>query len=1315
MIKRFENTKLYNPIRSHISIGFKRVNDYAEKIEFIARDLVENQFDGSKSRVLIFVSIKKYAEESVQKLSEALRSLNANYFDKIDYYHGGLESSEREERTESYRNGETLILIATKAFGMGMDIPNVHFVYHLDPSSNFEDFLQEVGRAGRNEESYRNAGFSLENPIKTKCIIASDDFKRLKDKLHDNQMTWSDLRQVQKTVFGYAEKYTESELSPIEAFALPTDLLSQFPEYDEKRCDETFFRVVLYWLEKLQKLKLGTYVPTHLPIKILSDVHNFSKVNNKEDVEKVKRLNEKFESKKDEKGFVMISIETLKEIFHVETISEVWRLLFIAQKSGVIRLEREITIEPTKTRKGELEKWNVNNVSPIIEASFGFAYAIMDNSKYNQQTHFEGEEIDNLAKNPVNEYIIPQRVFWKEFTSKTNKERSKDNIAEHLRLDFAKKRAKFAFKLIGFLPKTKHKSLLKTEQGYSQPLVSQLVFNGCKSHEEWQNYLSVFKSDLYKLIRYVNKHFTERDIKKYNVVELLLVLDIEDKGKKYFKELLFIAKGLGFLKGDAGGLFPMGIELFILDKKLLPIEGLTEFETKVRHEFEESNRMKELRLLTLECLTKIEGSTNQDEFIKEYFKCSDFTELVRLLEAHFGENNEVLSAFRAEALSKAVESLNEDQRKVYIAPKEDNLLVTAGPGSGKTHTLTLRVARLIQEEKIKPDEILVLAYNRAVVVELKDRLNRLFSKLGYAKLTNRLKVFTFHGFCRYSLDEDLEGIGFDSWTPRFMEIANATPGKISQKLGAIKYVFVDEFQDITMKRLELLKFIANPESTRICVIGDPNQSIYGYDRVNEGGERSPKSYYEEFEKLYGPKNYYLSVNYRSYIQILDRANELLSLNKDRFLMPAMAAHNKYVGDESICEFYDRTSFKFEWTDKLIELVNYVNEQPFESIAVMFRSNQEVYKAFNDIRKLNLPDIRIRIQGAKVSLFTTREFHYFLEKIRVKLDNRIGLNYFEELKQEGNDLLSEFKNWDEYLVNVFLCIAYEFKKEQDDDSTFRDLYEFIKEITYKDDGQFGKIYQQNIFAVTQEKPLREIVITTMHKVKGIEYDAVLIPPSFSNLPQKIERNFEDEIIIPTDLEDVFEEERRLYYVAYTRAKRKLIVVKWKRENALYNSIADVCEVITKELIEKKIGLLFNEGIDKFTLNWGASEYGRGSFDVIKSQVKIGDEIQLKKWSGKNIDGRAFDIWEVFWNNSKIAKLSSKNIPNEMKKFRCLEGFVISSVCVHTFEETQRSDEEWELKGKPFEKGRPYSEKWSDESKQRGYIYLIDFSGYGKIKN
>lgn len=1296
MIKRFENTKLYNPIRSHISVGFTTVKDYNEKVDVIANDLVRNRFDGTKSRVLIFVSVKKHAEESVLKLSEALKNLNSNYYDKIDFYHGGLESSEREERTESYKNGETLILIATKAFGMGMDIPNVHFVYHLDPSSNFEDFLQEVGRAGRNKEAYLSAGYSEENPIKTNCIIANDDFKRAKDKLHNNQITWSDLIQVQKTIYNYVEKYAEKEISPIVAFALPMDLLSQFPEFDENKCDETYFRVVLYWLEKLQKLKLGTYVPTHLPISILNGNQNYSKINNKQDVDKVQSLQRKLATQGDENGFCMITIELLKEYLDVDSFSDVWRLLFLSQKVGVIRIEREITIEPTKTRKNELEGWHAYNSSPLIETIFSLANTIMTSSRYNQQTHFEGEEIDELATEPINKYLNPDEIFWKEFTSKSKKELSASETAILLRTDFQKKRAKFVFKLIEFLPKAKQKSILNTEQGYAHAKVSQLIFNGYKNSDEWLSYLAEFKTDLYNLIDYVHSNFIKNNSKKFNVVELLISLNIEEKGESYLKELIFIAKALGYLKGTAGGIVPMGVELFILDKNEISANNLDEFETKIREEFDEGNKMKELRMLTLECLSSSVRVSRHDEFIKEYFNCGSLTDLVRLLEEHFGENHEILSAFRAEALKNAVVSLNEYQRSVYDAPKDLNLQVVAGPGSGKTHTLTLRVARLIQEEKIKPDEILVLAYNRAVVVELKDRLERLFRDLGYAKLTKRLKVFTFHGFCKYTLGEELDDVGFDRWTPRFLEIAKKTPGKISQKLGTIKYVFVDEFQDITLNRLELLKFIANPKKTKICVIGDPNQSIYGYDRVNEGGERSPSPYYEEFEKIYKPKNYHLTVNYRSYIEILNKADNLLSLNKMKFEMPKMVAHRKYDESEPVCEFYNLDVDKTDWRKKLIELVE--SRFNYESIAVMFRSNQEVYRAYNDIRKLNFSNIQIRIQGAKGNLFSTREFHYFLEIIKSKFEQQLSSNYFEEFKKLKSALLITLPNWDEYLVNVFLCIAYEFKKEQEDNSTYQDLYEFIKDISLKDDGQFGKIYQQNIYDIIGEKPKREIVITTMHKVKGIEYDAVIIPPSFSNLPQKIKRNSDGILQIPVDIDDIYEEERRLYYVAYTRAKFKLIVINWKREQALNLSKPTICEVFSKDQIENSLGILLEEGIDKFTLYWGASDFGRGSFETIKNNVRIGDDIILKK-----VTRGGYDFWEVKLNNIAVAQLSSK-IPRKMVEMNELSGFVVSSIYVHTYEETVNS-----------ETGSQYASRWNEESKKRGYIYLIDFSGYGKIIN
>jgi ATP-dependent DNA helicase RecQ len=71
------------------------------------------------------------------------------------------------------------------------------------------------------------------------------------------------------------------------------------------------------------------------------------------------------------------------------------------------------------------------------------------------------------------------------------------------------------------------------------------------------------------------------------------------------------------------------------------------------------------------------------------------------------------------------------------------------------------------------------------------------------------------------------------------------------------------------------------------------------------------------------------------------------------------------------------------------------------------------------------------------------------------------------------------------------------------------------------------------------------------------------------------------------------------------------------------------------------------------------------------------------------------------------MESKDIELIKQEFECYENNV------HTYEETERSDDDWIARGKPsIEKGRPFADKWTDEAKTRGYIYLIDFSGYGK---
>lgn len=677
-------------------------------------------------------------------------------------------------------------------------------------------------------------------------------------------------------------------------------------------------------------------------------------------------------------------------------------------------------------------------------------------------------------------------------------------------------------------------------------------------------------------------------------------------------------------------------------------------------------------------------SNEQDKFIKDYFQCKGLSDLIALLEGKLGENHSSLRGFREVALQRERERLNEDQLEVYSSAINENLQVIAGPGSGKTHTLILRVAKLIHKEKIGSENILILAYNRAVVVELKNRLTTLFKELGYSRIIKRLKVFTFHGFIKYCLAEQIEDLEFDQWTPTFLNAMNDSPGLITQKLGHLRYIFVDEFQDITSERMELLQKIANPETTRLCVIGDPNQSIYGYERASLGGPMDPTPYYDEFKKIFEPKELNLNVNYRSYPQILTASDKLLSLNTTRFAMPKLIAHEEAPdSNPEICEIINFRESRINWKAKVIELSQQDNNE-IKQIAVMFRSNNEVFRAFNILQNENLDNVRLRIQGSKGNLYKTREFHYLISRLNEKSTQKLSKDYISKIIKWKEEAIEDKPNWDKYLFNIFHCLVLEFEKEMDDDNTFEDLIEFIRELSSKDDGQFGKVYEQNIQSIDPGNQETEIVFTTMHKVKGLEFDAVVIPASFSNLPFK-----ESNLL----LSDVIEEERRLYYVAYTRAKKKLIVIKYDREIKM-----DLGKPHTfpKEQIKKNFGIAIEEGIDKFTMYWSASTYGESSFNYIKENVKVGDLLILEP-----VTYGGYVYWHAIVNGVKVARLS-RSMVNKIGHFSRINGFIVSSIYVSTYEETLRSDEK---------NNTNYATKWTQTAKDRGFVYLIDFSGYG----
>lgn len=148
--------------------SFKRENlniiidEIADKYQRIYELLKYNPSSG-----IIYTRTRKEAEE----LSQFLKNKNLS---NVDFYHAGLSAKEKNKKQKQWLNSNHNILIATNAFGMGIDKDNVRFVIHFSPSSSIENYYQEIGRAGRDgAESFVYLLWNKQELKKIDDIIAS--------------------------------------------------------------------------------------------------------------------------------------------------------------------------------------------------------------------------------------------------------------------------------------------------------------------------------------------------------------------------------------------------------------------------------------------------------------------------------------------------------------------------------------------------------------------------------------------------------------------------------------------------------------------------------------------------------------------------------------------------------------------------------------------------------------------------------------------------------------------------------------------------------------------------------------------------------------------------------------------------------------------------------------------------------------------------------------------------------------------------------------------------------------------------------------
>jgi len=199
-----------------------------------------------KSSVIIYVGSRKAAKEITHFLVENKFSAN--------FYHGGLSAKIRDDRQESWTKNQTRIMVATNAFGMGIDKADVKLVVHLELPSTIEAYFQEAGRAGRNGETAY--AFLLAN---------SNDIRKQEELLSLRYPSIKDIKKCYQDIANYLQ-IAEGVL-PIEP--IPFNIL-KFSERYKSTYLKTFN--ILKYLEKEELFKISDTL--HTPSKLIMNVNN---------------------------------------------------------------------------------------------------------------------------------------------------------------------------------------------------------------------------------------------------------------------------------------------------------------------------------------------------------------------------------------------------------------------------------------------------------------------------------------------------------------------------------------------------------------------------------------------------------------------------------------------------------------------------------------------------------------------------------------------------------------------------------------------------------------------------------------------------------------------------------------------------------------------------------------------------------------------------------------------------------------------------------------------------------------------------------
>jgi hypothetical protein len=279
--------------------------------------------------------------------------------------------------------------------------------------------------------------------------------------------------------------------------------------------------------------------------------------------------------------------------------------------------------------------------------------------------------------------------------------------------------------------------------------------------------------------------------------------------------------------------------------------------------------------------------------------------------------------------SKGTATLNEEQYAVVTSPILENQRILASAGSGKTTTITARIAYLVEEYQMDPSRILLVSFSRSAAQEMIHRVQRLIGD-------SAMYAGTFHALSSQILRERAPHMVRDQ--PFIDELPYRLLAWLQTEEGIrwakrFRTIIVDEFQDINEIQWKILQAFCHRKAT-MSIVGDDAQNIYTW-------RGSSVEFILNFhEAMPNVKDYQLCRNYRSTESIVTIANSVMRFIPTLPFKEKMMAHQK-GGRKPEVHFFFRSVDEYDWIVNSLEKMT--KTLPAFQFAVLSRYNSDLFK------------------------------------------------------------------------------------------------------------------------------------------------------------------------------------------------------------------------------------------------------------------------------------------------------------------------------------------------------------------------------------